>query len=58
MTKEEVYQAIVELSRHQGFYSGLLDDINSQPERGDVFLQFLEDKNFKDTIDLIMYLEG
>ncbi len=58
MTKEEVYQAIVALAKHQGFYGALLDDIDSQPEHGDKFLQLLEEKNFKDTVDLIMYLEG
>lgn len=53
MNREEIYQAIKFLSKSQGFYSHLLNQIEKSPE----ILDTLETQNFKDTIDMMMCLE-
>lgn len=53
MTKGEIYNAIRSLASSQGFYGRLLQQIEDHPEVLDV----LEEQNFNDVIDLIMYLE-
>ena len=53
MTKGEIYNAIRSLARSQGVYGRLLQQIEDHPEVLDV----LEEQNFNDVIDLIMYLE-
>lgn len=53
MGKEQIYKAIKSLASSQGFYGRLLEQIEDHPEVLDV----LEEQNFNDVIDLIMYLE-
>ena len=53
MTKGEIYNAIRSLASSKGFYGRLLQQIEDHPEVLDV----LEEQNFDDVIDLIMYLE-
>ncbi len=57
MTKKEIIETIELLSKDQGFYSGLYKFINEKSEDSEEFLQILEDKNFKDPVDLILYFE-
>lgn len=52
MNKEEIYDAIESLSHSQGFYERLLNHLN------DEILSELEAQNFKDVVDLVMYIEG
>lgn len=58
MKKGEILAIFKSLSRSQGFYSRIYNSLMelSEEERNKR-LQPLEDKNFKDTIDLILYLE-
>lgn len=51
MTKDEILQVFRSLAKSQGFYGRLLRDIT---EEG---LQYLEDQNFKDVLDLILFIE-
>lgn len=53
MTKGEIYNAIRSLASSQGFYGRLLQQIEDRPE----ILDILEEQNFNDVIDLIMYIE-
>lgn len=42
----------------QGFYGRLLRSMEDQPENAECFLEKLEAMNFKDAVDLIMYIES
>ena len=59
MKREEILEVFRSLSQSQGFYGRLLCDLYSAPE--DVkedFLSHLEAQNFRDPLDLILYVEG
>lgn len=53
MDKEQIYNTIKSLASSQGFYGGILAQIDDHPE----ILDILEAQNFTDIVDLIMYLE-
>ena len=53
MDKEQILDAIRELSYSQGFYGRLLRDIQENPS----ILDALEEQHFGDTLDLILFLE-
>lgn len=52
MNKEEIIQVLQDLASSQGFYQRLLDNITEED------LDNLASRNFKDVIDLIMFIEG
>lgn len=54
MTKQEILNTLLEMSKYQGFYGRLLESIKEDPS----YLDFLEQQNFMDRMDLILYLEG
>lgn len=54
MNKQEIMDAIKSLSHSQGFYGRLYETLKANPEA----LDFLAKQNFKDTLDMIMFLEG
>jgi hypothetical protein len=56
MSKEEILSFIEQMSYSQGFYGRLLRDI-AEDEDGEI-LKTLEKQNFKDLLDLVMFLEG
>jgi len=49
----DILNTIKSLSRSQGFYGRLLNDINENP----FILEELENKNFNTPLDLVLYLE-
>lgn len=51
MNKEEILTIIETLSKSQGFYGRLLEQLT------DLDLEYLERKNFKNVIELIDFLE-
>jgi hypothetical protein len=53
MTKEQILGAIKSLAMSQGFYGRLLRDINENP----AMLDELERQNFKDSLDMVLFLE-
>lgn len=59
MSREAILAAIENLAQSQGFYGRLLEVIRGASEEvRDEFLSTLEQQNFSDTVDLVMYLEG
>lgn len=53
MNRVEIRQAIRKLAYSQGFYCRVLQAIDENP----AILDELEKQNFKDTLDLVLYLE-
>ena len=53
MNKQEIYETIKMLAKSQGFYGRVLEGINNNKE----ILTFLEKQNFKDSSDLIFFIE-
>ena len=48
-----------DLAYSQGFYGRLLDQIDSvDEETREAFLSDLESRNFRDAVDLVMWIEG
>ena len=54
MTKAQILDTIRTLAFSQGFYGRLYNDIRNNDEA----LDYLEEQNFGDNLDLIMFLEG
>jgi hypothetical protein len=59
MKIEQIIEVIKDLAKSQGFYGRLLNDIENMSD-GEFayFKEVLEEQNFKDAVDLIIYLEG
>lgn len=58
MKKEEILSAIRSLAASQGFYGRLLIVLTSDEPDAVAYLEYLEEQNFKDTVDLVMFLES
>lgn len=59
MKKEEIKQCVRNLAQSQGCWGRLLDEVSElSQEEQDKYWQSLEDMNFKDSLDLILHLEG
>ena len=62
MNKEQIMEAIRQLAHCQGtytrFYRDLCEMQEEDPERFDKAMTMLEEKNFKDAVDLVLYLES
>lgn len=54
MSKQEIMEAIKSLAMSQGFYGRLYRTLKENPEA----LDFLAKQNFKDSVEMIMFLEG
>lgn len=58
MKREEILNTFILLSHSQGFYGRLLNLLNTmEVEKKEAFLTILEEQNFKDMLDLIMWIE-
>ena len=59
MNREQILDAFRSLARSQGFYGRLLEQIDSvDEETREAFLSDLENRNFRDVVDLVMWIEG
>ena len=59
MNREQILDAFRSLARSQGFYGRLLKQIGSvDEETREAFLSDLESRNFRDVVDLVMWIEG
>lgn len=62
MKRSDILNTISDLSKTQGFYSRLKHNLEelfeNDRESYDSYLNNLEDKQFKDPVDLVMYLES
>lgn len=57
MKKEDILKAIRSLAASKGFYGRLFMALTSGEPDAIEYLQYLEEQNFKDTVDLVMFLE-
>lgn len=57
MSKEQILSAIRSLSLSQGFYGRLYNVLTSGTEEAEDALNTLEEQNFGDVVDMVMYLE-
>lgn len=53
MNKEQILQTIKFLSSSQGYYGRLYEELVDNEE----VLNYLEQQNFKDAVDMILFLE-
>lgn len=59
MNREQILDAFRSLACSQGFYGRLLEQIDSvDEETREAFLSDLESRNFRDVVDLVMWIEG
>lgn len=58
MNREEILETIRSLAKSQGFYGRLLFVLSSDEPDAVAYLNYLEEQNFKDTVDLVMFLES
>lgn len=62
MNIEEIMKCLEALAKSQGFYSRFCQYLRQLredfPERWEDVVTELESQNFKDSVDLVMYLEG
>ena len=59
MKRDEILETIRSLAQSQGSYGRLLSDLENMPkELYNTVMADLEAQNFKDAVDLIMYIEG
>ena len=54
MNKKEILETVKMLAQSQGMYCTLLNILKQNEEA----LEYLEGQNFKDQVDLILFLEG
>lgn len=58
MKIDEIMDVIRSLAKGQGFYSRLLSHIESLPEdEHQLFVRHIEGKQFKDSVDLVLFFE-
>jgi hypothetical protein len=61
VNREQIMEAIRQLAQSQGSYSRFYRDLcemrDNEPERFDKAMEMLEEKQFRDTVDLVLYLE-
>lgn len=61
MTKQDILDAIKDLSHSQGLYSRLYQSLNelaeNDPEQYDSFMEHLQQQHFKDPVDMVLYFE-
>ena len=61
MNREQIMESIKQLAQSQGtyyrFYRDLCEMREEDPERFDKAMTMLEEKKFKDIVDLVLYLE-
>ena len=58
MTKQEILELVRTLASSNGFYTRLYQFLSEGSEDSEEYLSMLENKGFKDQIDLILYFEG
>lgn len=57
MNKEQILNAIKELAQSQGLYGRLYRSLTDGSELAKEMMKELEKQNFKDSVDLVMYIE-
>ena len=57
MDREKILDAVLMLARSQGFYGRLYEFLTSGTDEAENMLQEMEAQNFKDTLDMVLWLE-
>ena len=59
MKKNEIMKTFKSLAQSQGYYGRIVDELESMSEsNGNMYLEGLEKQNFKDAVDLVMFMES
>ncbi len=59
MKKDVIMKTFKSLAQSQGFYGRIVDELESMSESNrNMYLEGLEKQNFKDTVDLVMFMES
>lgn len=57
MKKEQILEAIKNLAKSCGFYQRTYEALSSGTEQSERMLSHLVARNFKDEVDLVLYIE-
>ena len=57
MNKKQILKAISNLAKSQGFYERLYNKLTDGSEESEAYLEELVEQKFKDTLDLVMFIE-
>jgi len=58
MNRNDIKQVFIDLSKSQGFYGRLLRNIDElEDDEKEEYWTNLEQQNFKDSLDLILFIE-
>ena len=57
MKKEQILEAIKNLAKSCGFYQRTYEALSSGTEQSEKMLSHLVARNFKDAVDLVLYIE-
>jgi hypothetical protein len=57
MNKEQILEAIRSLAASQGFYGRLYERLTDGSEEAEDALTLMEEQNFGDVVDMVMWLE-
>ena len=57
MNREQILDAIRSLAASQGFYGRLYEVLTNGTEESENFLDTMEEQNFGDVVDMVMWLE-
>ena len=57
MNKEQILDAIRSLAASQGFYGRLYDRLSDGSDSAEDFLATMEEQNFGDVLDMVLWLE-
>ena len=58
MNREQILDAIKTLAMSQGFYGRLYERLTDGTWESDSFLGLMEEQNFGDTVDMVLWLES
>ena len=58
MNKEQILAEIKSLSRSQGFYCRLLTMLTSGTPEAEAMMEVMFAQNFKDSLEMVLWLEG
>jgi hypothetical protein len=58
MNREQILDAVKTLAMSHGFYSRLYEKLTDGSEKSDKFLCLMEEQNFGDTVDMVLWLES
>lgn len=58
MDRTQILNAVSQLAASQGFYGRLYNALTSGTEEAEEFMQQMEEQNFGDVVDMVMWLES